>query len=660
MNRILSLTLLFVLAAGQVFADTTDVTGSLVPGSRIGFYGAAAFNMSSPNVQVWQLPANSTPFLGRYASDSLRFSDGSTGFSLVGGVAAMFPINRMWHVGGRLGINWLNASSSLSQGVTSDTTIRHDFSASVIALELMPTVEVHDLFSIPVYLLGGLEVGVPLSSSRDQTSYLDVNNANVLQENTTGATSIPATSTRIALALGAGYTMELGKDVWLQPEVSYRLPLTSVSSDADHSPWKIGQLRIGVNLLFGIGGDAPKPEPDAKKATARLDPTTALDGSGREYEVQSLNIEDVTYTEMFPLVPYIFYPVSKATPDASMQSTESRNEKGGFVPEKLELDALEVNRNLLNIVGARMQKIPHSTLTITGTTDGVSENGKGALASQRAQWAKDYLVNSFAIADSRIALRTTPTPEKASSTTDPDGVVENRRAELASNVPDVLEPLVITADNQRIATPNVVMFHPVVEGADSVDKWVMSVTQAGRPLRELSGTGQPKNITWSIKPNELSGSQVPVDFSFTATTSNGQTVEANGSLPVDYVSSVQKRTERLADRTIDKYSLILFDFDKATLTDDNKRILERTVLPSIKANSKVSIIGYTDRIGAEEHNKKLSMERSQTVMEFLRSRATDAAYTATGVGEGSEIYSNNSPTGRQLSRTVQVIVETVK
>ena len=133
---------------------------------------------------------------------------------------------------------------------------------------------------------------------------------------------------------------------------------------------------------------------------------------------------------------------------------------------------------------------------------------------------------------------------------------------------------------------------------------------------------------------------------------------ATGSIPVDYVSSMRKKTENLPDRTIDKYSLILFDFDKATLTEDNSRILEQMVLPNITSTSKVTIIGYTDRIGNDAYNEKLSRERAETVKVFLQARASDATYSINGVGEATEIFPNDIAIGRQLSRTVQVIVET--
>lgn len=634
---------------------------SLTPTQRLGLYGAAALNFSGSEVQVWQTPIDTNPLLSRYANDTLRYDDGSTNLSFVGGLIVGLPINDMFHFTGRLGVNWLNASATADQTISADTSLTHNLTADLVYLEVSPGIEIYNLFGeTPIYLLGGLEFGFNLSSSREQLTDLYVNDDYRAQEVTTGPTEVVETSLRAALMLGAGYTLQLSEKIWLQPEISYRLPLTQVSSSDVSSPWKIGQLRFGVNLTFGIGSDEKAPEPDRTKASARMDRITTNGRDGREVEVSSINVEDVAYTEMFPLVPYVFYPEKGTLPALDHQNTEIDKEKGGFIPENLPLDAIEVNRNLLNIIGTRMQKMPQATLTITGTTDGKAETGIPELGNRRALWAKDYLVNTFGIAPERIALRTTPTPAVPSAPNDPDGIIENRRIEFTSNTPDILTPVTITAENQRVATPDVVNFHPVVENADTVKNWTLTMTQAGRPLRTLNGNGAPDRVTWSIKPNELSTAQVPVDYEFAATTSDGQEVNVTGSVPVDYLSSVRKKTENLPDRTIDKYSLILFEFDKATLTPDNQRILEQAVLPSIKANSTVSIIGYTDRIGSDDYNKKLSRERSTTVQAFLQSRAKDAKYTVLGVGESTEIFNNNSPIGRQLSRTVQVIVDTPK
>ncbi|MBI2793280.1 MAG: OmpA family protein [Ignavibacteria bacterium] len=651
----------FSLEAAETVTPAAEFADSVVPPTRIGLYGAGAFNFSNGEIKVWQTSATSSPFLSKYATDSLMYTDGSTTITFVGGGLVGIPLNRMIHFTGRLGVNWLTSSNEAQQRITSDSVLNHSLSSSAVYLDLSPGIEFHGLFgALPIYLLGGLEFGIPLSTSRKQTTDLLVNNVYQAQEVTTGPAKISDVDVRAAFIIGGGYSLRLTESVWLQPELTYRLPLTQVSSNAAYSPWMVGQLRLGVNLTFSISEAAPAPPPERMKPSARFNRLTTFDKDGREIEVSSLDIEDVAYTEMFPIVPYVFYPQGSGTTTADLQSVDVHPESGDFSPQTLPLDAVAVNRNTLNIIGTRMRATQHATLTITGTTDGKEESAIPDLPQKRAQWAKDYLVNNFTIEPQRISIRTTPTPDRPSAAGDTDGVAENRRVEFFSNVPDILQPLTITAENQRIATPNLVMFHPVVDNADTITEWTLTVMQAGKSLRDFHGKGRPSRITWSIKPNELSTAQVPVDYEFAAVAGieNADTVQASGSVPVDYFSSVRKRTENLPDRTIDKYSLILFDFDKATLNDDNSRVLEQMVLPSIKVNSKVTIVGYTDRIGTAEHNLRLSTDRANTVKEFLSSRARDAKYSASGVGETSEIFTNASPIGRQLSRTVQIVVET--
>lgn len=640
---------------------STGHADTVVPPARIGIYGAGAFNFSNAEIQIWQTPASATPFLTKYATDSLMYTDGSTSLTFVGGGIVGLPLSQMIQFTGRLGINWLRSSNGAQQRINSDTMLSHSLSSSVVYLDITPGIEFHGLFSdLPIYLLGGLEFGIPLSTSREQTTDILVNGVYQGQQVTTGPTAISGADVRATFTVGGGYSMMLSKSVWLQPELTYRLPLTQVSSNDRYSPWKIGQLRLGVNLTFTVSEPVSLPPPEKRKPSARFNRLTTFDKDGREVEVSALDIEDVAYTEMFPIVPFVFYPQGGSSTTADLQTAEARDESGDFNPQTLPLDAVEVNRNTLNIVGSRMRSTQHATLTITGTTDGKEEAAVTDLPQKRAQWAKNYLVNKFTIEPQRISIRTTQTPDRPSAVNDSDGVAENRRVEFFSNVPDILEPLTITADNQRIATPNLVMFHPVVDNADTITEWTLTVMQAGKPLRDFHGKGRPSRITWSIKPNELSTAQVPVDYEFVAVAGldSPDTVLATGSVPVDYYSSVRKRTENLPDRTIDKYSLILFDFDRATLNDDNSRVLEQMVLPSIKVNSNVSIVGYTDRIGTAEHNLKLSTDRANTVKEFLSSRARDARYSSSGVGETSEIFTNANPIGRQLSRTVQIVVET--
>lgn len=630
-------------------------------GTRIGIYAASAINMSDPSIEAWRIATGVVPELDVWRNSSTRFTEGSSLLSVVGGITAATPLSRMVHFTGRLGLNWLRATSSVEQRKGADSALSHGFDASALLVELMPGIEVHHLIDqVPLYFLGGLELGLPVSSSHTQSAQQSVSGAILpVRDLTVSPGSIPSMSMRTALTIGAGYTLAVGRAVWLQPEISYRLPLTNVSSDPAYSPWSVGQLRLGVQLTFGIATSSATTSTadDGQRLQARITRISTINELGQDRNVEAIKVQDVTYTEMFPLVPYVFFPEGGSAAKPSEQETSTSIE-GGFEPTRLPLDAIEINRNLLNIVGSRLIDIPHATLTITGTTDASAESRLPELGNRRALWTKDYLVNTFGIDPTRVAVRSSARPTRPSAEADPDGKAENRRAELSTNVPDILSPLVISADNQRLATPQIVRFHPQVETTDSIAGWTMTVTQAGRPLREIQGTAVPATIDWSIKPNDMGTAQVPVDYEWTVRTVGGREAFATGSIPVDYASSVQKRTESLPDRTVDKYSLILFDFNTAELSEDNQRVLERMVLPSIRSTSKVNVIGYTDRIGQETYNQRLSTERAQAVTAFLRSRASAASYSTAGVGESSEVFPNASPVGRQLSRTVQVIVET--
>lgn len=660
------LILVAVVITAAPFLQAQDVTTGdrrpvLIPPARLGAYGGVSLNMNDYTGRVWSLPSGTKPEqqFEPFVNNSLAFGSGSTGAALHLGFMATLPITSTIHLSGRAGYNGLGGSASAEQRLA-DSTVTHKHTSTIGMFEVSPTFEFYGLFDgIDLYPLAGLEIGMPVVATYEQTaSFVGTGIQTQVNQVLARDVDVPNTTVRAALMLGMGYTFKYGTGTWVQPEISYRLPLTNITSATEYSPWKIAQVRFGVNVTWGTEEEQQRPARQGRPMIAAMDRIVSYDDAGNERPVQRIVVEDVAYTEMFPLVPYVFMPAKGSTPDTTDQQLGIIPEKGDFVPEGLPLDAIEVNRNLLNIIGSRMNKIPQATLTINGTLD-VGADGKDAdLALARAEWAKAYLVEAFKISDARIATKGGGAPGKSSATADPDGAAENRRVEFSSNVPDILKPLVITADNQRIADPDLIAFHPKVDADDSIATWSLRISQAGRPLRDMSGVGMPGALSWAIRPNELSNAQVPVDWEFYAMDLTGDTALLTGSLPVEYASSIRKRTENLPDKTIDKYSLILFDFNKAQLTDDNQRILEQMVLPSIRANSKVTIVGYTDRIGNDSYNERLSTERATVVRAFLASRAAGASYTSYGVGESSKIFSNDIAVGRQLSRTVQVVVET--
>jgi len=116
----------------------------------------------------------------------------------------------------------------------------------------------------------------------------------------------------------------------------------------------------------------------------------------------------------------------------------------------------------------------------------------------------------------------------------------------------------------------------------------------------------------------------------------------------------------LPDKTTSKFSLVLFDFDSPNISDLDKQILDKNVVPAIGPNSTVQIYGYTDRIGDFDYNKNLATRRADAVKNYLSSKVKNVKFETYGVGESVQIFDNNKTLGRQLSRTVQIYIITPK
>jgi outer membrane protein OmpA-like peptidoglycan-associated protein len=125
------------------------------------------------------------------------------------------------------------------------------------------------------------------------------------------------------------------------------------------------------------------------------------------------------------------------------------------------------------------------------------------------------------------------------------------------------------------------------------------------------------------------------------------------TIKIDLVTIQEKRKEMLGDFEIERFSLILFDFDKANIDGNNKNIVE-FIKNRIKTNSEIEITGYTDRTGEAQYNKNLSTKRSENTKKALGIESA----IFNGLGSEVTLYNNNLPEGRFYCRTVNVLVKT--
>jgi outer membrane protein OmpA-like peptidoglycan-associated protein len=104
---------------------------------------------------------------------------------------------------------------------------------------------------------------------------------------------------------------------------------------------------------------------------------------------------------------------------------------------------------------------------------------------------------------------------------------------------------------------------------------------------------------------------------------------------------------------------VLFDFDKADIRPDAASALAK-VATIIRAypNGSAALEGHTDAKGDDTYNQRLSERRAESVGRWLAEREhLDAAkLTARGWGERKPVASNDTDSGRQKNRRVEVVI----
>ena len=118
------------------------------------------------------------------------------------------------------------------------------------------------------------------------------------------------------------------------------------------------------------------------------------------------------------------------------------------------------------------------------------------------------------------------------------------------------------------------------------------------------------------------------------------------------------QTKETARGLIMNMSDVLFDFNKYTLKPEAREKLAKVsgillAYPGLK----VQVEGYTDSIGSDEYNQKLSEHRAGSVKDYLISQSVqDNNVTAAGYGKNDPVADNSTSAGRAENRRVQLVV----
>ncbi|MBS1560818.1 MAG: OmpA family protein [Bacteroidetes bacterium] len=588
-------------------------------------------------------------------------------------------------------------------------TVNHTLDATLPLITLEPTVGINPFDKFWVYVGG--RAGYLISSNFEQREtlvspdgYVFAANGSTVRNEISGA--IPnASKLQLHASIGLAYSLPLGPSLELLPEVRYQFPITKISD----VQWKVSQFQVGAMVRYG--SYRPR-DPIIKRDTVyRRDtsvvakPTiaqeriylkssdvqdesrtedwveyhtitihesyvrevprvfapglavtaTMLDAQGRPVPVTKIRIEETDVIETFPLLHHIFFTENSSDITTTQLSRIDPEDTKDFRATELVRDQLDVYKNMLNIVGSRMRSNPKATIKLIGCTSntGPEANNK-TLARARAEAVRDYLSTVWGIDPARMSVEARLLPSSPANNQYVEGREENQRVEIESNDPLILETVEFK-DRERAVTPKQITFDPSVTSSTDISKWSLNVTQQQRALRDEQGSGVPNRTPWNLDVDPKPNSDQPVVATYTVFNDAGQQSTAQVRVPVEVVTAKTGRSTTEQGKLIERYSLIMFEYNSAELNQENKAILER-VKSRVQPETRVRILGYADRTGNPEYNRELARKRCVEVQRKLDLPAGQVSLEP--IGSDRLLYPNDTPSGRSYSRTVQIELDT--
>lgn len=459
--------------------------------------------------------------------------------------------------------------------------------------------------------------------------------------------------------------------------------------------WKVSVDNARGNLASATGEGAPQPEINVPLPIGDLPALGAggdlvaklelFDAKGQSLVLTSpplkvnlaqtkarivaapevVNIEEIKIIDSSPMLAHVYFDRESSEIPAKYVKFGSQAETAGFEEQKFR-DTLEKYYQVLNIIGRRLTLEPAAKIAVVGCNDNTKEEkGKKGLSNDRAEAVRNYLLTVWGVAPERMTLEARGLPKMPSNSTTEEGQAENRRVEIVPTLPSIIAPILSTYTNVKNDTTELVL-KPELVSPHGIDRWQLSLTNAGGSLMELSGSGAPEGeikipLNTIDRERFANGGDATVKMEFVDR--KGQKVELSpATVKVNFIRRSQRMAERQDQQRVqEKYALVLFDFDKDTVGPSNQEIVN-SIAARIRSlpEATVDIVGHTDNTGKAEYNLKLSGRRSLAVYKNIMTALGGGANERirhTGVGAENPLYDNLSPEARGFNRTVTILVE---
>jgi outer membrane protein OmpA-like peptidoglycan-associated protein len=302
-----------------------------------------------------------------------------------------------------------------------------------------------------------------------------------------------------------------------------------------------------------------------------------------------------------------------------------------------------------------MKQNPTKEITIIGCNSNEGEELNNLqLSKDRALVVKKYLTDVWSLDDNKIKVRWQNLPDVPGNSTTPDGISENHRAEIRSTDYEIIKSVSLK-DVERKSNPPVIALYPKVESDATINQYNIDVKQGSNELRNFKGRDIPDELIWQLDDEPMPLLEEPIQIKMDAKDDIGQIANAETALKLQQLTIKKKRFDMQDDKRIERFFLILFDFNSAELKPHHLKTLN-DIKARIMPESQVIISGFTDRTGDPLYNLELAKRRCLEVQRYLK--VNENKLTINPVGAEQLLYNNDIPEGRSYSRTVQIVIET--
>jgi len=658
--------IILMIAVSNVYTQNDTIMYS---SHRFGIYFGMGYNMHNPEFSELPGIPNCCP----------KFNNGN-GFGINLGLSHEYRFDNKFSFLTKIG--YYDDSALLSRVENElvsvdfepyDGEFEHTIDATLASIAIKPMLgykfydsninnEINILSSLSIY--AGFRLGALLTKDytqqekiidpADRGKFIDTD-SQIRNESNGELPNANAINFSISTAMRGEFPLNQDRTFSLSAELGYDYQLTNIVSDRD---WNKSSLLANIGIIYTplqkkeqiIAFDTLLPLPNAAIRAVGVD-------NGKEVPKATLRIEEYLSEKIQPLLNYVFFSHSDSQIPERYKSLDSKKANDFSIDKLYDSGTLDTYYHILNIIGKRMQQYPTAKITLTGCNSGMGfEKSNSELSRDRARNVADYISKIWKIDPDRIKIIVRNLPEKPSNINKDDGIAENRRVEINSDTWSVIAPVIIF-DTIRKATPPIIRFYPENKGTVHAKKWVINAYQQRMIQKSLFGDNPvPEKVDWNIDENKnnIPKFDSPLYINFQLLDSDGkELVSADTELPLEQITISDKQQEHVLDKKLDRFSLILFDFDRSEINGSNQ-IIAQMINSKLSNSEAIRIIGYTDRMGDEIYNNELSMQRAKSLSELLNADADEV----NGYGESIELYDNELPEGRFYSRTVEVIAET--